>query len=117
MQEKCFNHRTKEADAKCALCAKTFCKECLLLTGELETVICENCYSIYKSKFNKNIKRRKIYLVLALILLVPIVYLSATMTKLDTNILILWSILIFVSLLNFIRIKQMRTFLQCKKYK
>jgi hypothetical protein len=41
VQEKCFNHRLREAVARCPRCARCFCRECV--TEHEEQVLCAEC--------------------------------------------------------------------------
>ena len=41
VQEKCFNHRLREAVARCPRCGRFFCRECV--TEHDEQVVCADC--------------------------------------------------------------------------
>lgn len=41
VQEKCFNHRVREAVARCPACHRYFCRECV--TEHAEQVVCADC--------------------------------------------------------------------------
>lgn len=41
VQEKCFNHRLREAVARCPRCGRFFCRECVTEHGE--QVVCAEC--------------------------------------------------------------------------
>lgn len=119
MEETCFNHHNKHSKGKCAFCTKPYCDDCLLLTGELKTVICKSCYGVYSSQFKQSITRRKIYVFGGIITLTPIIYYAIVTieTGLGTTFTILSIALIASVIINIIRIKHMRKFLISANYK
>jgi hypothetical protein len=58
---RCFNHAGREASARCPVCGKDFCRECI--TEHKGKMLCVNCL---KENTRKKIDRRKI--------LVPVFY-------------------------------------------
>ena len=128
MEEKCFNHKTKKPVDRCKFCGKLFCKECLLVTGELKSVICTSCYKIYEEKFKNSTLRRKVYILIAtlagLFFLWNIFFGKQVQflgqpignPNLTYDVILLIG-LIAITAINIVRIKQVKKFLKSKKYK
>ncbi len=43
LQQRCFNHATREAVARCPECGRDFCRECV--TEHDDRVVCSSCLS------------------------------------------------------------------------
>jgi hypothetical protein len=128
MEEKCFNHKTKKAADRCKFCGKSFCKECLILTGELKSVICKSCYKISTEKGLNSISRRKVYILVAALVGLfflwdiffgkQVEFLGQPMGNPDLTYDVLLLIgLIAITAINIVRIKQVKKFLKSEKYK
>lgn len=119
MNENCFTHHSKPAKTNCAYCAKPYCQDCLLLTGELRTVMCKSCYKIFSTKSKQSETRRRIIIIVGAILLIPQLYFTITTNDFNLKLsLSIFSIVIILSIvINIIRIKRMKKFLISEKYK
>ena len=118
MTEKCFNRSKKTANGRCGFCAKNYCADCLLMTGEFKAMVCKNCYEVFTKKYTQSIKRRKIFNVIAVVLLIPTILLFLfAKDGLNFTYLMAAILFTFTITINFIMIKKMRKFLVSEKYK
>lgn len=118
MQQKCFNHNNTNQVDQCAYCKKHYCSKCLLLTGELKTIMCKNCYAIYTQKFKRSKIVRMCIIGLGAISIIPFFYVAIVdfNTPMGSTFFILSIIVSICTVINIIRIIQMKKFLVSEKY-
>jgi hypothetical protein len=112
--ETCFNHTDTAKVATCKYCGKNFCSECLFLQGLLESIMCINCFKVYKKKYTSSISRCYIYAIAGIVL--AIIFMLYTIFDYSSFSLILFIIVSGTTVFNFMRIKQMKTALKIKPY-
>ena len=112
--ETCFNHTDTAKAGTCKYCGKDFCSECLYLQGQLESLMCVNCFEVIKSRYASSIKRRYIYAIAGIV--VAIVFLLYTIRDYSSLHLILFLTVSGSTAFNIVRTRQMKTALRVKPY-
>lgn len=104
----CFKHPQKSRVGTCKYCGKDYCSDCLLLHGALDSLVCEDCYSVFKKKYQSSMRRRILLIILSVILISLFL-----LAKLPVYWLLAF---IFCIAYNLIRISQLRTAVQTKPF-
>ena len=112
--ETCFNHTDAAKAGTCKYCGKDFCSECLFLQGELDSLMCNNCYKVFKTKYTSSIKRRYIYAFTGIAITISLILLFIIY---DYLLHMIVAVAVFCSSVYFfIRIRQMKKALKVKPY-
>jgi len=113
--ETCFNHTEAAKAGTCKYCGKDYCSECLFLQGQLDSLMCKNCYKVYKTKYTSSIKRRYIYAFagIAITIMLALLYITHDHSSLSLIGAAIGSCGVAI---NFIRIRQMKMALKTKPY-
>ena len=112
--ETCFNHPDTAKVGTCKYCGKDFCSECLYLQGQLESLMCINCFGIYKKKYSSSIKRRYIYAIAGIVVSV-LFCIFAILDFSAVSVMLLFLAVVSI-VLNIVRISQMKKAMIVKPY-